>query len=79
MYKVLIIDDEELSRQSIKISLTNIFSSKNRKLEIYEVDNTLDARIIIKDKKPDIVLLDIEMPHENGISFLAKQKSMNQS
>ncbi len=68
MIKVLIVDDSALIRQI----LTSIFSADP---EIEVVGTAPDphvARRLIKEKDPDVVTLDIEMPKMDGISFLEK-------
>lgn len=76
-YKILIVDDETLSREGIKIGISNIFATKNVPYQIFEAADTISAGEIIDKENPQIVLLDIEMPNENGIDFLARQKKIN--
>lgn len=62
-YKVLIADDEMPARSKMKRLL-----KKFDDLEvIHESENGLDALEKIKELKPDIAFLDIEMPGLNGI------------
>ncbi|MEM7035716.1 MAG: LytTR family DNA-binding domain-containing protein [Bacteroidota bacterium] len=62
-YKVLIADDEELARKKMKRLL-----GKFQNVELVgEAPNGEEALNMIKDKKPDIAFLDIEMPGLNGI------------
>ncbi|HMT34906.1 MAG TPA: response regulator, partial [Chitinophagaceae bacterium] len=59
--KVLVVDDEKDILQIVKYNL---------ELHGYEVDtaeNGVDAIAKIKTYKPDLVLLDIMMPHKDGI------------
>lgn len=74
--RILVVDDEALSREGILHTLRNIFKTSKMNPEIYEASNTIEAEDQIKKLKPDIVLLDIEMPNETGIEFLARQKSI---
>lgn len=69
--KILIVDDEELSRIAIRLSLGNIQALKN-KILIEEAHNTKVAEEKIASFGPDVVLLDIEMPGETGINFLQR-------
>ena len=66
--RVLIIDDSALMRQL----LTAIFQED----PVFEVVATaadpLIARQKIKDLQPDVLTLDVEMPHMDGITFLEK-------
>jgi len=65
MYKVIIVEDEEIEREAIKFLINEFFENK---LElIAEFDNGLSVVESIFDDIPDIVLLDIHMPGLNGI------------
>ncbi len=67
-YKVLIVDDEELARDSIRILLKD-----DPECEIVgESDNGLDATKKITELKPDIVFLDIQMPNSQGFEVIEK-------
>jgi two-component system chemotaxis response regulator CheB len=64
--KVLIVDDSALVRKI----LTEIMSSDNE-LEIVGVaQDPLIAREKIKQLKPDVITLDVEMPRMDGVTFL---------
>lgn len=64
--KVLIIDDEILN---IEI-LTDILENEN--MIVYSAENANDAMILYRKKKPDIIILDLNIPVVSGKSFLAK-------
>ena len=66
--KIVIADDSSLWRDRIKC-LLNSYSNIS---EIYEAENGFDALQIIKEKEPDLVILDIRMPGMNGIEVLKK-------
>lgn len=66
--KVLVVDDSAMVRKFLSIEL-----SKSE--EIVVVDTAIDpyfARDKIVNLKPDVVLLDIEMPRMDGLTFLRK-------
>lgn len=69
---VLIVDDSALVRQS----LSEIISSDPRLEVLGTAQNPFEAAEIIKDKIPDVISLDVEMPLMDGITFL--QKIMSQ-
>jgi UDP-3-O-[3-hydroxymyristoyl] N-acetylglucosamine deacetylase len=66
---ILVVDDEERVRESVREVLTD---------EGYRVVDTADVtRVIdiIEEEKPGLVLLDIWMPHADGIGLLKEIKS----
>ena len=66
--KIVIADDSFLLRDRIKSSLNSI----NNHLEVYEAVNGIEALQIIREKDPDLAILDIRMPDINGIEVLKK-------
>lgn len=68
MINVLIADDEPLALASLKYSIKEL---TNWQL-VGSADNGLDALKQINEYCPDVVLLDINMPHLNGLE-LSKQ------
>ncbi len=70
-HKILIIEDERM--------LVEMYSDRFRQ-EGFEVHYALDAEDGFKkvqDVKPDIILLDILLPRENGVDFLEKATGLN--
>ena len=66
--RVLIIDDSELMRQL----LTSLLS-EDPEIEVVEAaPDPLVAREMIKALNPDVITLDVEMPHMDGLTFLRK-------
>lgn len=66
--KILIIEDEK--------DLAEMYKEKLRieGFEVFLTDNVEEGLKIAKEEKPDLILLDILLGEENGISFLKKQK-----
>lgn len=64
--RVLIIDDSVLIRKI----LTEIFNSSSDIEVVGAAADPLIARDMIKQLNPDVLTLDIEMPHMDGITFL---------
>ncbi|MDX1767846.1 MAG: LytTR family DNA-binding domain-containing protein [Arenibacter troitsensis] len=63
--KCLIVDDEELAR-----SLLKTYIAKVNFLELVaDFENPLDAIKVLKEKKIDLLLLDIQMPEIKGTDF----------
>src|SRR3981081_2659084 len=66
--RVLIIDDSALMRQL----LTGLLS-EDPEMEVVEAaPDPLVAREMIKALNPDVITLDVEMPHMDGLTFLRK-------
>ena len=72
MIKCLIVDDEPLARESIKL-----YIEKMPELEVVdECENALQAMASLRKKYIDLIFLDIEMPEIDGISFLQMLKNI---
>lgn len=70
MIKVLIADDQQLIRQSLQIVLEHTDN-----IEVTDcVGNGYLAIQSIKEKKPDIILMDIRMPNLDGVQCTKKIK-----
>jgi YesN/AraC family two-component response regulator len=70
--KIVIADDSSLLRNRI-ISLLNSFNNISM---IYEAENGVKAWQLIREKKPDLAILDIRMPEMNGIEVLKKIREL---
>lgn len=70
--KILIIDDQ----YGIRVLLTEVFQDET--YETYEASNGNQALQIYKDKKPDIVLLDMKMAGMDGIEILERLKEIDE-
>ncbi|PIR90401.1 response regulator [bacterium (Candidatus Gribaldobacteria) CG10_big_fil_rev_8_21_14_0_10_33_41] len=69
MKKILIIEDEKI--------LSSMYKEKFEMegFEIFEAKDVIDGLKLAKKEKPDLVILDILLPGENGLSFLKAQKN----
>ena len=64
----IIVDDDETSR----FILTNLVN-KNEDLQFIKAcSNAREARDVIENQDVELMLLDIEMPYENGVDMLTK-------
>jgi len=72
MPRILVIEDEELLRNLY----TELLEMKG-----YHVETANDGKIALEKlnetRKPDLILLDINMPHMDGVEFLRIIKSNN--
>jgi len=71
MIKVMVVDDQELFRES----LCMILNAQNGIKVVASAANGSEALKLVREKKPDVVLLDIRMPEINGIECLKIIKS----
>jgi two-component system, chemotaxis family, protein-glutamate methylesterase/glutaminase len=66
--RVLVIDDSALTRQVLGFLI-----ERDRRLEVVgKASDGLSAWESLKELSPDVVTLDVEMPHMDGLTFLAK-------
>ena len=68
MRSILIVDDDATSRYGMHRALEGNY-------RISEADGAAAARVAMKSEKPDLLLLDIEMPGETGLDLLRDLKS----
>lgn len=67
-FNAIIVDDERLARKEL-ISMLKDFPEINIIGEAQSVESTLT---LIKDTKPDVIFLDIQMPGNSGFTLLDK-------
>jgi len=69
--KVMIVDDHELIREGI----SKILDMENDIDIVFKAKSGIEALEVLKDVKPDVILLDINMSELNGIETLKKIKA----
>jgi DNA-binding response OmpR family regulator len=65
-YKILFIEDEEATRKNYVTYLKMLFD------DVFEAEDGEEAYKIYKEKKPDIMIIDINIPKLNGLELLKK-------
>lgn len=65
-YNILFVEDEVATRSNYVQYLERYFNN------VYEASNGEEALIIYQDKKPDLLIIDINMPKMNGMELLTK-------
>jgi DNA-binding NarL/FixJ family response regulator len=70
--KIVLADDSSLLRDRIKSLLNSI----NNVSVVGEAENGVEALQLIREKKPDLAILDIRMPEMNGIEVLKKIREL---
>ena len=68
VYTILIVDDHPVNRSLIKKTLTK------EGYIVLSAENGPDGRQLAAEKHPDLILLDIEMPGEDGFEVIEKLK-----
>lgn len=63
MERILIVEDDKDIRDILKIYL------ENESFEIWEAENGKKAFEVLKNKKPDLVILDLMLPDTDGLSI----------
>ncbi|MBK7030360.1 MAG: response regulator transcription factor [Bacteroidales bacterium] len=69
--KALIVEDHPIVSKSI----SDFIQSSIRNIECHPVTNGRDGLAYLNGNKPDIILLDINLPDMNGIEFCQQAKS----
>ena len=64
MKRVLVVEDNPLNRELLRIVL------ESAGWEVDEAENGLEALAILAQRKPDLVLADLQMPIMGGSAFL---------
>ena len=71
--QLLVVDDEEASRYGIKRALETFGA------EIAEADSAEAARVLMRDRKFDVLLLDVNLPGISGLDFLKELQTGSDS
>ena len=66
--KILIVDDEKHARDKIKHFITR-FSTES-KHELAEAEDGIKALELIKSWQPQVIVVDVDMPHLNGLEMV---------
>ena len=67
MIKALLIDDEERATDSLQLMIEKFIPEINR---VWGCNDAMKAAQVIHDVQPDLVFLDIRMPHLSGFDLL---------
>ena len=71
MYTALIADDHPFIRASVRFTLERAYCQV-----IGETDNGVDAVRLVRDREPDILVLDIGMPGLDGLEVIGRIRHM---
>lgn len=70
-YTILFIDDEDIIRENYLSYLKLLFK------EVYSAKDSYEGYKIYTDKKPDIMIVDIKLPHISGLELVRKIREKN--
>lgn len=70
--KILVVDDHQLFAEGLKMTLSN------RGYQLFARASTKEALSFLANDSVDLVLLDLNLPGEGGLSFLARLKEREQ-
>ena len=71
-YKILIVDDSKLARMSVAKALNALQPTWTR----IEAANADEAVVQVRSDKPDIALLDFNMPGRDGLALAAELRAL---
>ena len=75
MKKCVIIDDERNARETLQKMILRYFPTRINIVGM--ADSVKNGVELIKENKPDVVFLDIEMPEENGLQLFSYFKQID--
>ena len=71
----VIADDHAIIRDALKSSLRDEDALQGQQIEVLEtVDNGIDAIVAIRKHRPDLLMLDVTMPHAGGTEVLLEAR-----
>ena len=70
--KILIVDQSPIFRRTLK----EVIQASETHVDIREANDSDQAKTILKSDPPDVIFLDIALPRDNGIEFIASIKEM---
>ena len=76
MLRTIIIDDEQDSREALRLALEKYCPEVDL---VAVCDNPQGGIESIKTNKPDLVFLDVQMPHMSGIELLARLRALDET
>lgn len=75
MFNVMVVDDEKSMREGLQKFLArqeDLFD------EVYTAANGVEAVQLLKEKQPQVIVTDINMPHMDGLEFIELLKAQRQ-
>ena len=72
-YSILFIEDDIVALENYTLALKDSFEN------VYQAKDGLSAYEIYKEKKPDIMIIDVDIPKLNGLELLKKIRKTDQN
>jgi CheY-like chemotaxis protein len=69
-HKILIVDDEKINIAIVKFGLAQ------QRYEVVVANDGEEGLGYVRKHKPDLVVLDVQMPNMNGFEFMTELKNM---
>lgn len=66
---ILLVDDSELIHRLLRVRL------QNERFNLHSATSSVDGLLMANSIKPDVILLDIDMPKMDGFEFITRLKS----
>jgi DNA-binding NarL/FixJ family response regulator len=70
--KVMILEPSPIFRKTLK----QVIMASGIEVDVKEAGTAGQAKLILENYPPDVVFVDIALPHNNGIEFIASIKAM---
>jgi CheY-like chemotaxis protein len=70
-HKVLIVDDDKINITLIKFGLAE------RRYKVTTAGNGREGLQCVKTDRPDMIILDVHMPHMDGYEFMTELKNLD--
>lgn len=71
--KILIIDDDHLVRETVRLAL------KHAGFDVVTLEAPETARLVVRQSKPDCIIMDLYMPERNGLEICRELKQDEQT
>ena len=70
--RVLVVEDEAVNRALLRAVLRSSLNARLGPIELIEAETLAAARAAVRDREPDVILLDVRLPDGNGLDLAAE-------
>jgi len=68
--RILVVDDDRMTTTLLK------FAFKEKRYEVFTAGDGGEGLKSVGENKPDIIILDVQMPHMSGFEFMSELKGL---